>query len=441
MRLHIKLLINNLYKLAGIAPQRKNCSVNKRKGHSFISKLYGNDRFKNAKLTSDNQSEKGYIGGNKRVIDRNIMQPKISGVILAGGRATRMGGNDKGLILLNGLPLYQHIANKLHPQVDELILNANQNLEIYHQSRYQVVTDLTPDSSGPLAGMLATLKSASHDWVVFVPCDVPDFPADLVARLWQGKQHALAAYADDGNRPHPTLALLHRSLSSQLGNYLANGDRKLMLFMYKIGAIAVQFADNPAAFTNLNTPEEYQNWEHIQEIKKMSTKPPLPLLGITAYSGTGKTTLLKKVIPLLRQQQIRVGLIKHTHHDMDVDKPGKDSYELRKAGAEQTLVANQQRWALMTEISDSQALDLSYLANRFDSDSLDLILVEGFKDEPINKIALYRRIVNRPLSDLLDQHVIAVASDEKLETTLPQLNINQPEQVADFIVKWLNIER
>ncbi|NHB93980.1 molybdopterin-guanine dinucleotide biosynthesis protein MobB [Photorhabdus cinerea] len=173
----------------------------------------------------------------------------------------------------------------------------------------------------------------------------------------------------------------------------------------------------------------------------MSAKPPLPLLGITAYSGTGKTTLLKKVIPLLRQQQIRVGLIKHTHHDMDVDKPGKDSYELRKAGAEQTLVANQQRWALMTEISDSRALDLSYLANRFDSDSLDLILVEGFKDEPINKIALYRRIINRPLNDLLDQHVIAVASDEKLETTLPQLNINQPEQVADFIVKWLNIER
>ncbi|WP_445496013.1 molybdopterin-guanine dinucleotide biosynthesis protein MobB [Photorhabdus sp. SF281] len=168
----------------------------------------------------------------------------------------------------------------------------------------------------------------------------------------------------------------------------------------------------------------------------MSTKP-LPLLGITAYSGTGKTTLLKKVIPLLRQRQIRIGLIKHTHHDMDVDKPGKDSYELRKAGAEQTLVASQQRWALMTETPDSQELDLSYLASRFDPDSLDLILVEGFKSEPINKIALYRCILNRPLSDLLDKYVIAVASDEILATTLPQLSINQPEQVADFIVEWL----
>ncbi|PQQ25402.1 molybdopterin-guanine dinucleotide biosynthesis protein MobB [Photorhabdus hindustanensis] len=172
----------------------------------------------------------------------------------------------------------------------------------------------------------------------------------------------------------------------------------------------------------------------------MSTKP-LPLLGITAYSGTGKTTLLKHVIPLLRQRQIRVGLIKHTHHDMDVDKPGKDSYELRKAGAEQTLVANQQRWALMTETPDLQELDLNYLASRFDPNSLDLILVEGFKDEPINKIVLYRKILNHRLNDLLDQHVIAVASDEKLETILPQLNINQPEQVADFIVEWLKLER
>ncbi|MDR2989245.1 MAG: molybdopterin-guanine dinucleotide biosynthesis protein B, partial [Providencia alcalifaciens] len=75
----------------------------------------------------------------------------------------------------------------------------------------------------------------------------------------------------------------------------------------------------------------------------------LPLLGITAYSGTGKTTLLKKVIPLLRQRHVRVGLIKHTHHDMEIDTPGKDSYELRKAGADQTLVASNQRWALMTE--------------------------------------------------------------------------------------------
>ncbi|OKP02740.1 molybdopterin-guanine dinucleotide biosynthesis protein MobB [Xenorhabdus eapokensis] len=168
-----------------------------------------------------------------------------------------------------------------------------------------------------------------------------------------------------------------------------------------------------------------------------SNNTALPILGITAYSGTGKTTLLKQVIPLLRQQHIRVGLIKHTHHNMDVDKPGKDSYELRKAGAVQTLVASQQRWALMTETPELPEPDLYYLASRFDANSLDLILVEGFKQEPIPKIALYRDGLNHTVDEILDPYVIAIASDIALATPFPQLNINQPEQVTAFIAKWL----
>lgn len=162
----------------------------------------------------------------------------------------------------------------------------------------------------------------------------------------------------------------------------------------------------------------------------------LPLLGITAYSGTGKTTLLKQIIPLLKQRHVRVGLIKHTHHDMEVDKPGKDSYELRKAGAAQTLVASQQRWALMTETPNNSEMDLRYLASRFDPDSLDLILVEGFKHETIDKIALFRSEVGKPLNGLIDQYVVAIASNEIIDTHVPQLDINNPEQIADYIVSW-----
>ncbi|MBD2811607.1 molybdopterin-guanine dinucleotide biosynthesis protein B [Xenorhabdus sp. Vera] len=168
-----------------------------------------------------------------------------------------------------------------------------------------------------------------------------------------------------------------------------------------------------------------------------SNNTMLPILGITAYNGTGKTTLLKQMIPLLRQQNIRVGLIKHTHHNMDVDQPGKDSYELRKAGANQTLVASQQRWALMTETPDLPQLDLYYLASRFDADSLDLILVEGFKQEPIPKIALYRDGLNHTIDEILDPYVIAIASDITLATPLPQLDINQPNKVTTFIAEWL----
>lgn len=162
-----------------------------------------------------------------------------------------------------------------------------------------------------------------------------------------------------------------------------------------------------------------------------------PLLAIAAYSGTGKTTLLKQLIPLLKQQQIRVGLIKHTHHDMDVDTPGKDSYELRKAGADQTLVASDRRWALMAETPEQAPLDLQYLASRFDRSRVDLILVEGFKHEQISKIVLYREKVGKPLADMLDQHVIAVASDKKIDGIVPLLDINQPEAIARFIARWL----
>ncbi|MEW7312948.1 molybdopterin-guanine dinucleotide biosynthesis protein MobB [Buttiauxella gaviniae] len=164
----------------------------------------------------------------------------------------------------------------------------------------------------------------------------------------------------------------------------------------------------------------------------------LPLLAFAASSGTGKTTLLKKVIPLLNQRGIRPGLIKHTHHDMDVDKPGKDSYELRKAGAAQTLVASQQRWALMTETPDENELDLYYLASRMDESSLDIILVEGFKHESVPKILLYREGVSQRSDELvIDSHVIAIASDVNLSVALPALDINQPEQIADFIINWL----
>ncbi|CAI1987585.1 molybdopterin-guanine dinucleotide biosynthesis protein MobB [Serratia proteamaculans] len=162
-----------------------------------------------------------------------------------------------------------------------------------------------------------------------------------------------------------------------------------------------------------------------------------PLLAIAAYSGTGKTTLLKQLIPLLKQRHIHVGLIKHTHHDVDVDTPGKDSYELRKAGADQTLVASDRRWALMTETPEQQPLDLQYLASRFDRSKVDVILVEGFKHEPVSKIILYREDIGRPLEDMLDEFVIAVASDQSITVKARSLDLNQPESIADFIVEWL----
>lgn len=162
-----------------------------------------------------------------------------------------------------------------------------------------------------------------------------------------------------------------------------------------------------------------------------------PVLAISAWSGTGKTTLLKKLIPALCDKGIRPGLIKHTHHNMDVDKPGKDSYELRKAGAAQTMVASSQRWALMTETPDEAPLDLAYLVSRMDHSLLDLVLVEGFKHEAVPKILLFRRDAGHEIAELtLDEHVIAVASDIGLELPVPVLDLNDVDGIAEFIMTW-----
>ena len=163
----------------------------------------------------------------------------------------------------------------------------------------------------------------------------------------------------------------------------------------------------------------------------------IPLLAISAWSGTGKTTLLKKLIPALCARGLRPGLIKHSHHNMDIDTPGKDSYELRKAGAAQTMVASPQRWAVMTETPDEAPLNLAYLVSRMDHSTLDLVLVEGFKHEAVPKILLFRSDAGHDLSELtLDEHVIAVASDVAVELEVPVLDLNDVDGIAQFIVAW-----
>lgn len=166
-----------------------------------------------------------------------------------------------------------------------------------------------------------------------------------------------------------------------------------------------------------------------------------PILAIAAWSGTGKTTLLKALIPALCAKGIRPGLIKHTHHDMDVDIPGKDSYELRKAGASQTLVASDKRWALMTETPDERPLDLHYLLSRMDHSVLDLVLLEGFKHDAVPKIVLFRSDAGHSIHELtLDQYVIAVASDVPLELNVPLLNLNDTAGLVSFIETWLAVQ-
>ena len=174
----------------------------------------------------------------------------------------------------------------------------------------------------------------------------------------------------------------------------------------------------------------------------------IPLLGFAAFSGTGKTTLLEQLIPELNQANIRIAMVKHTHHDkFDIDKPGKDSYRLRKAGAEQMLVASAKRWALMVENppqKDYSDPDLFDLLPHLDRQKTDLILVEGFKHENISKIELHRPSLNKPLMYPDDANIIAIASDhENLQNEYanalqcPLLDINNISEITTFITGLL----
>lgn len=165
---------------------------------------------------------------------------------------------------------------------------------------------------------------------------------------------------------------------------------------------------------------------------------PTPLLGFAAFSGTGKTTLLAQLIPLLKQHGLRVGLIKHSHHNFDIDKPGKDSYRLRQAGASQVMLISQHRRAVIAELDAQQPPRLVDQLAHLDHSKLDLILVEGFKAEQFPKIELYRPSLKKPLLYPDDPSIIAVASD--LHLTIPDkltfLDLNNPKMIADFILQY-----
>ncbi len=169
----------------------------------------------------------------------------------------------------------------------------------------------------------------------------------------------------------------------------------------------------------------------------MLSNARVPVLGFAAYSGTGKTTLLEKLLPLLRDKGLRIGVIKHAHHDFDIDHPGKDSYRLRKAGATQMLVASHKRWALVVETDDAKPEpDLDDLIQKLDQNILDLILVEGFKHEAFSRIELHRPALGKPLMCPNDPYIVAVASDAPIvkSVDIPILDINEPGDIADFVI-------
>lgn len=191
----------------------------------------------------------------------------ITGLILAGGRGSRMGNLDKGLQTLDGTPLIGHVIQRLSPQVGQLLINANRHLETYQQFGWPVVSDELTGYEGPLAGLQAGLRHCTTPYLVTAPCDGPFLPTDLVAQLADAleRDQADVAVAVTGEgetrQPQPVYCLLKTALLPQLENYLRSGQRRIDGWYAPLKIVEVPF-DNEAAFRNINTPDELRQAEH-----------------------------------------------------------------------------------------------------------------------------------------------------------------------------------
>ena len=180
----------------------------------------------------------------------------VTGVVLAGGLGRRMGGVDKGLQELRGRPMVQWVLERFAPQVSEIVINANQNRERYAAFGHAVVSDDIGGFAGPLAGLHAGLKAATHDLVATVPCDSPFLPDDLVRRLGENLEGYDLAVAKTGEQAHPVFVLTRKSIRENLERFLASGGRKIDAWYASLRVVEVSFDDEAETFRNINTREE-----------------------------------------------------------------------------------------------------------------------------------------------------------------------------------------
>lgn len=190
-----------------------------------------------------------------------ISSSEITGVILAGGQARRMNGQDKGLVMLSNKPMIEYVIEALKPQTSKLIINANRNHDVYSSYGIEIIADQLSGFCGPLAGMASALKTIKTEYMVTAPCDSPFIPDNLVQRLATELENKATdiSVAHNGERIQPVFCMLKKSLAQSLNNYLAAGDRKIDRWFEQHNYAVADFSDVPSTFDNINTPEDIEN--------------------------------------------------------------------------------------------------------------------------------------------------------------------------------------
>jgi molybdopterin-guanine dinucleotide biosynthesis protein len=366
-------------------------------------------------------------------------------VILAGGKGRRMGGKDKALIPLLDRPLLSYVLESISGYVAPIALNINTNLDKFSEFGYEIIEDPIKGHLGPLAGILASLNWArqlNQKWVMTLPCDTPFLPKNIVKEMIKLKNKELdvdLVVAQSKGYNHPVIALWKSDLNLKLEKALNEGIRKIDIFTSNLKVAYVDFDkinnDNFDPFTNLNSPLD------LIKAQQILGKLP-PFFGLAGWSGSGKTTLCTKLIENFTKIGITIGTLKHAHHKFELDKPGKDSFNLRKAGARPMIISSKERFAMIQENDEHDEKSLFQMIEMFSKDPIqkcDLIIVEGYKNEPIPKFEVYRPIIGKPELYKEDNNIFAIASDINIESSIPTFDLNNINSISDFIIQRYNI--
>ena len=367
-------------------------------------------------------------------------------VILAGGKGRRMGGKEKALIHLLDRPLLSYVLEKVSGKVAPIALNINTNFDDFQKFGYKIIKDPIKGHLGPLAGILASLnwaKAINQDWVLTLPCDTPFLPKNLVQSMVEAKNKTPVVdlvVAKSRGFNHPVIALWKSDINNKLQNALNEGVRKIDIFTAQLKIAYVDFDNIQNSdfdpFTNLNSPQD------LILAQQILGKLP-PLFGLAGWSGSGKTTLSTKLIRNFTKIGINVGTLKHAHHKFDIDKPGKDSYNLRKAGAKPVIISSKERFALIQENDQNEEKSLFKMLEMFSKEPInkcDIIVVEGYKNENIPKLEVHRSIINKPFLFKNDKNIFAIASDNEKVTTIPSLDLNNINSITNFLIHKYSLQ-
>ena len=362
----------------------------------------------------------------------NKIKSGSSAVILCGGKSTRM-GQDKAGLLIGKKTFLQQIEENLK-DADEILLSVKDRRD-YPEIGARHIEDREADK-GPLMGLCSALEECSYDKVWVMSCDMPLVNWDTVQKLEHYLTDGIDAVipVDRTGKKYVLCAWYRKSTLEILKEQLESGDLKVkhLLGRLRVCYVAVEgLTDGSCKFQNINTREEYQTFTErsaVRPDKELHTD--IPIVSFVAYSGTGKTTFLERLIPKLKARGLKIAIIKHDGHRFEIDHEGKDSDRFTKAGADVTGLISSEKAVLM----ENRQTDPEEFLKKIDG--VDLILTEGFKQGPWPKIMLHRKGTGKPMP-LLPEECLAVISDVEILDCKNVFPLEEIEKTADFLFRYI----